>query len=180
MAKDSSGIPDPSELIKKPVFLIVSAIIAIIVLIVVFAIPFPYSATEEYTEKEPYTTTEYYYEREPYATQSCNTKNLAYSNKNIECAGQSFFGPAKATYEFTNKDAEQGGYFTFWIGFTLPDGQKIGQETSKYIGPQSSQEFTYSANVEMRYCGWREVRTPTKQDCTPTTGYSNVRKSREV
>ena len=52
--------------------------------IVIFAIPFPYSATEEYTEKEPYAAVEYYMVKEPYTVQEPYTDQVPYVTQECE------------------------------------------------------------------------------------------------
>lgn len=71
---------------KKIVLFSVIGIILIIGTIVVFVIPFPYTATEEYTEKEPYVGKEYYTEKEPHQDTEYYQDTEQYTDK--ECSEQ--------------------------------------------------------------------------------------------
>jgi hypothetical protein len=79
-----------------------------------------------------------------------------------------------------NLDAAAGGTFKLWVGFVLPDGNKIGQEISKYIYPQQSAAFTYTANAEISKCSYEVISIPTKTTSESFTNYHDVQKSRTV
>ena len=66
---------------KKVWILSIIVIILIISSIVIFAIPMPYTATEEYTEKEPYQDTEYYTDTQQYTDQQCTQNYITQNTK---------------------------------------------------------------------------------------------------
>ena len=71
----SSNIPQPHELLAKPLFwVILVAIISAVVLI--FAIPFPYTATEAYIDQVPYSASESY--TEWVSSNNCNYESGCY------------------------------------------------------------------------------------------------------
>lgn len=141
-----------------------------------FQVQVPYDATEYYTEKEPYTET--YTEQEPFTDTRNVQKDLVYNVANTVCAQRvPLVSDAKVTYTVKNLDTD-GGYFTLWVGFTLPDGNKIGQQVSNYIYPSQSADFTYTANAQVANCPYNVVSIPTKTTTESFTNYRGVQKSR--
>jgi hypothetical protein len=129
----------------------------------------------------PYNDIEYYTESEPYTDQECQTKNLVYKVEYKQCSPYLLFVPAKSIITVTNLDNENGGTFTFWVGFKLKDGNQIGKETSQYIYPASSADFSYeSNNADIDTCNYNSISIPTKQVCQYVTKFREVQKSRTV
>lgn len=139
----------------------------------------PYAETEYYTVSEPYATTETYNEKEPFVDTKYTTKNLVHNIALTNCAQKSVTSDAKVTYTVNNLDTE-GGYFQIWVGFTLSDGTKIGQEVSNYIYPSQWTDFTYTANSVVTNCNYDIVSIPTKTISETFTNYRNVAKQRTV
>lgn len=71
---------------KKIIILTILGALLLISAIVIFVIPFPYTATEEYTEKEPYVDKEYYTEKEPHQDTEYYQDTVQYTDK--ECTEQ--------------------------------------------------------------------------------------------
>ncbi len=66
--------------ISKAFIWIITILLVLLVIssIVIFAVQFPYTATEEYIEKEPYEATESFTQKEPYTDTECKTMNFLY------------------------------------------------------------------------------------------------------
>jgi len=96
------------KLVKKH-NIVVSILIGLLIVlliapIVVFAVPFPYKAIEQYTEQQPYTATEYYFEKEPYDAKEHYSESEPYDdvetyNERVPrtvCGSYTIFGNCKS------------------------------------------------------------------------------------
>ena len=95
---------------KKMEIIDLIIIVAIVfgVFIVLFAIPFPYSATEIYIEKEPYDVQETYVEKEPYEYEAMEyfEHELEYLEKSLNYGAKGWF--VEQNFKITNKEDEDG------------------------------------------------------------------------
>ncbi|MFA4957827.1 MAG: zinc-ribbon domain-containing protein [Candidatus Methanoperedens sp.] len=139
----------------------------------------PYTENEYYTVSEPYATTETYYEKEPFADTKYTTQNLIYNIELTNCAQKDTTNPAKNTQTVKNLDTE-GGTFSIWVGFTLPDGSETGETIGKYIQPSLSEDFTFTTNNIITYCRYKPISIPTKTISETFTNYRDVAKQRTV
>ena len=137
----------------------------------------PYTYQEEY--QEPYETTETYYEKEPYAEEECENVPLIHKKEWVTCDGGGWFSDAIAELKVTNLD-DEGSTFAVWVGFNLPDGNKIGSSSAKYIQPDSSVIFSYSADVDITDCTYNMHVVGSKEVCETVTKYRDVPKTRTV
>lgn len=140
----------------------------------------PYIVKEDYQVQVPYNDLEYYTEKEPFVDTKYKIIDFVYKADYTSCVGRvPLVNEAKVTVTVNNFDT-QGGTFKLWVGLILPDGNKIGQEVSKYIYPSQSADFTYSSNSEISQCTYNIVTIPTKNLSETFTNYRDVQKSRTV
>lgn len=177
--------------INKPIIIVV---ILIIFALIPTSVTVPYQRAEKYQEsytvneafnvEVPYTDIEYYMEKEPFTNTTNKQKPLVYNIENTVCSNRvpGLFNsgrPAQVTYIVNNLDTE-GGTFKFWVGFSVPDGNKIGKEISNYMQPQKSAEFTYTADALISGCYYNSVTIPTKTITDTFIDYRDVQKSRSI
>lgn len=89
-----------SKGINKIVVFGVLGVILLLTAIVIFAIPFSYTATEQYTEKEPYNDKAYYTEKEPYQDVEYYQDTEQYSDKecnNVDITKNVKYGPSQSS-----------------------------------------------------------------------------------
>lgn len=173
--------------IKIPAIVVVSLIIFALI---PTSVTVPYQRLEKYQEsyteevantiQVPYSDIEYYTEKEPFTDTTNTQQDLLYKVDYTTCAQSvPLISDAKVTITVNNLDST-GGTFKFWVGFELPDGNKIGQEVSNYIYAKQSADFTYTANAGVSQCNYHKVSIPTKTITETFTNYRDVRKSRTV
>lgn len=139
-----------------------------------------YTTQESYEVQVPYNDIEYYTEKEPFPDIKYTTKNLVYNADYKTCLGRvPLVSDAKVTISVNNLDTA-GGTFKLWVGLILSDGNKIGQEVSKYIYPSQSANFIYTADADISKCTYDMVTIPTKTISESFTNYRDVQKSRTV
>lgn len=179
---------DETRKTKKIWIIVIIGIVILLLIPTSVSVPYQKLETyqEVYTDKEdyqvqvPYSDTEYYFEKEPFVDTRYNTINLVYKADYTSCLGRvPLVSDAKVTVTVNNLDTE-GGTFKLWVGLILPDGNKIGQEVSKYIYPSQSADFTYSSSSATSKCTYNMVTIPTKTLSETFTNYRDIQKSRIV
>ncbi len=117
----------------------------------------PYVVKEDYTEKVPQTQ------------QQCDNIALTAKVQKGECINRAtgflgFIGnhPASYSCSITNYDTEAGS-FSMTIGFNVK-GQQLSETQSKYIYPQTTEQFSISRESDIDNCFCNE-QIPTKQVC---------------
>jgi len=182
--------------VSKKNMIVVSVIVALLIIasVVIFAVPMPYEATqqyservpydaqESYTEKEPYSATKTYYESESYQDQECETRYPQYNREiDSDCSGSG----CDIICMVSNFEDEA---ITVSYRITADQSEGYDKDNADYsygfyswtIGP--GQTATKTRNWDFVGQKWYncEIRPQTMQDCQTVTKFRDVPKTRTV
>ena len=152
---------------------IISVSLILLLIVIVFAIPLPYTAIEAYSEKVPYEAQESYTEKEPYIDQNCiqqEIRSKAWEQQNWG-SGDYYY----ISIGVENTDTVTG---TFFIECETTTGKKADSlRPSTTISPGGTSWLSCESNEPIRT--WTEKGSK-KEICNPKTEYKDVTKTRTV
>jgi len=138
-----------------------------------YTVDVPYEDIEEYVAQVPYQVEEQYSEsvpvevQEDYLDQECYDEDVKYLSEWEECGGGLFGG--EATLKVTNI-GDEGGVFTFRVGYTSNEGNFVYDTMSESISPTRSATFTYSPTpISFPTCDAQEQSIPEMEVCETVT-----------
>lgn len=173
--------------------------ILVIILSILFLIPFTYEAIEFYNVEEPYNDIEYYWENEPY--ENCWDKLYSYTvdNKHLfsdcsrqTCVDRSWWDDSCLDYDCTEytytykvelqNNEKRVGNFEIKAHFNTINGKIYGDLKSVYLQANSEKTLTWTYKVpdygDVQTASHELIKIPEYEHCE--THVKEVKKSRTV
>lgn len=163
--------------LSKKKIMILSVIIGLLVIasVIIFAVPFPYQATQQYSENVPYDAQESYTEKEPHNNQECSDREAKYT---IAKLGREDPTYGSVTYvEICNLES-QLIYISYRICRSGECAQSRVNEIIMY--PHSCNEGNGFVVAKAEDVELKSILVKPVQECKTTISYTDVTKYRTV